>query len=256
MLSPKMTHAIIRPPGPGFAEGITSADMEAPDLALAQEQHRHYVDALKSLGLEVKELAADSAYPDGCFVEDVAVLTPEFRVLTHPGAPSRRAEVDSMAPVLEAIGPLDRIEAPGTMDGGDVLLVGREFFVGISKRTNQEGFSQFERIATEHGYQCHALPVTLELHLKCCVTALGDQTLVVTSEFVDQPALAAYQKILVEDSERYAANMLWIRGRAIMPKGYPRTRDKVKALGFELIELDMSEFRKMQGALTCLSLRY
>jgi dimethylargininase len=219
-------------------------------------QHSAYVNTLRVLGLTVVELEALPGYPDAYFVEDVAVVVPEVAVITRPGTAARLGEEASMAPVLAQYRPLARIEAPGTLDGGDVLLVGNRCFVGVSERTNEAGADQLAQILAKYGYECTAVPVAAGLHFKSSVNWVGEKTLLVTADFAGRPELDGYEKIVVPEGEETAANVLWVNGRLLIAQGYPQTKQKLLDWGADIIELDTSEAAKMDGGLTCMSLRF
>jgi dimethylargininase len=183
-------------------------------------------------------------------------MIPDAAVIARPGHPDRDGEQVSMAAVLGSRRPLERIEAPGTLDGGDVLQVGSHFLIGISDRTNEEGARQLGRLVEARGGTWAAVPVDEGLHFKSSVNALDDRTLLVTAEFADRPELADFERVLVPAGEEYAANSLLINGTVLLPGGYPRTRDLLQDKDLPVHELDTSEFRKMDGGLTCLSLRW
>lgn len=248
-------HAITRRPGPDYAQGLTTSTLPAPDLNLALAQHQAYVDCLQSLGLSVDVLPPAPGFPDACFVEDTAVITREVAVISRPGAPSRRDEILSMEPVLTKHRALARIEAPGTLDGGDILQVDRRFFIGVSDRTNEAGATQLAAILERHGYCSVLIPVAAGLHLKSSLNYIGANTMLVTADFADHPAIADFERIVCPKGEEYAANTLLVNGALIMPSGYPRTTALMEHLGLPIIELDTSEYRTMDGGLTCLSLR-
>lgn len=249
------SHAITRVPGPDYPQGLTTSTLPAPDLDLALAQHEAYVRRLESLGLTVETLPAAPGFPDACFVEDTAVVVREVAVVSRPGAPSRRGETESMVEPLSAHRPLVRIEAPGTLDGGDILQVGRSFFIGVSDRTNEEGARQLAAILGAHGYESRVIPVAAGLHLKSSLNFVGRDTMLVTADFAGHPAIEGYRQIVCPGGEEYAANTLLVNGTLIMPSGYARTRSLLEALGLPIVELDTSEYRKMDGGLTCLSLR-
>jgi len=251
------SHAIVRPPSPSCVDGITTAGLGTPDPALALAQHAAYVDALRSCGLHIVELPSEPALPDATFVEDCAVLTRRCAVVTRPGADSRREEAALIAPVLaEHFGVVERIEAPGTLDGGDVMQVGDHFHIGRSARTDADGAAQLVAILERHGFSGSTVPMREMLHLKTGVNSLEEHRFLVTGEFVDAPAFAHGERIEVPPEEAYAANSLWINGTVLVPAGFPRTRGRIEALGLPVIELDVSEFRKLDGGLSCLSLRW
>lgn len=250
------TRAICRRPGVDFALGLTTAKLGEPDFETMLAQHGDYVEALRSLGLEVEVLEALAGFPDAHFVEDVAIVTPEVAVVTRPGAMARRGEEDAMAPVLGRYRPIVRIEAPGTLEGGDVLIVERDVLVGLSERTNAEGAAQLSRILTPFGYTIIPVPVARGLHFKSSVNGLGGSALLVSEEFANRKELASYRRIVVAPEEAHAANTLWVNGTLITPRGFPKTRAQLGALNMPVVELDTSEARKMDGGLTCMSLRF
>jgi dimethylargininase len=236
--------------------GITSAQLRAPDYALLCKQHEAYIQSLRSLGLEVIALEALSNYPDAYFVEDVAVVTPEVAVITNPGAAPRKGEEEQIEPVLKKYRQLERIRPPGTLEGGDVLMAGSHFVIGISERTNREGANQLGQILHKFGYSWSTIGVKAGLHLKSSVNYVGKNTLLITEDLADQDAFSDYEKIVLERGEEYAGNTLLINDHLIMPKGFPKTKKKLLAVGYEIIELDVSEVQKMDGGLTCMSLRF
>ncbi len=250
------THAIVRRPGENFVQGLTTSHLGRPSYELMLKQHDEYIRTLRSLGLEVIVLDAHPDYPDAYFVEDTAVVTPDVAVITNPGAASRQGEEDTIEPVLARYRNTLRIQAPGTLDGGDVLKMGTHFFVGISERTNREGAEQLGHFLEETGNTWTGIPVDAGLHLKSSVSYVGQNTLLVTEDFADLEEFKGYDKIVLDTSEEYAGNILLINDCLIMPKGFPDTRKKLEVLSLEVIELDVSEARKMDGGLTCMSLRF
>ncbi len=250
------THAITRCPSSEMVDGITTANLGKPDFHLALKQHEAYCDALMSLGLTVTTLDAQPDYPDGCFVEDTAVVCDEVAVIASLGAPSRRGEQASIEPVLKEFKPLERVTPPARFEGGDVLLVGKTFYIGLSERTNLAGAEALGAAVARFGYDWKALECGPSLHFKTDVNHIGDELLLVSPFFEDAPELASFTRIVVEDDEAYARNCLYINGTIIVPAGFPKTLAKLEALGVPLILLDVSEFRKLDGGLTCLSLRF
>ncbi len=248
--------AITRKPGKNFADGLTTSSLGAPDYELILTQHAAYIDTLQSIGLEVIVLEEECDYPDAHFVEDTAVVTPHVAVIARPGASARQGEEDSIAPVLARYRNTERIVAPGTLDGGDVLMVGNHFFIGISERTNKDGAAQLGKFLEKYGNTWDTIPVGAGLHLKSSINYIGNNTLLVTEEFAKEKLFKKFDKIILEDNEAYSANTLWINDHLITPAGFPATRSKLDAAGMKIIELDMSEVRKMDGGLTCLSLRF
>jgi dimethylargininase len=256
----RFSRAIVRPPGASFAEGLTTAGLGPPDLGLALEQHGAYREALRRSGLEVIELPPDDRHPDSTFVEDTAVLAPRGAILARPGAASRRGEVPAVRAALLPFFPLPAsIHAPGTVDGGDVCEAGDVFFVGLSERTNEAGARQLSAWLESHGCEVRLVDIRGAaglLHLKSGIAALGDRRLAVTEALVERPEFFAFGKVTVSRGEEYAANCLLINHTLIAPARFPRFSAALRALGYPLIELDMSEFRKMDGGLSCLSLRF
>jgi dimethylargininase len=251
----KITHAITRLPGSDFAQGITTADLGSPDYDLMLRQHQAYVQTLKSLDIRVVTLEPLLGYPDAYFVEDVAVILPEAAVITRPGAASRRDEIKSIEPALSPFRPLVRIEEPGTLDGGDILVADDHWFIGISERTNQNGAEQLGHILNEYGFQWTAVQVQAGLHLKSSLNYVGKKTMLVSQPFADHEALRNYRLIVIDQTEEYACNTLWVNDHLITPAGFPKVHAQLETLGYPIIELDVSECQKMDGGLTCMSLR-
>jgi dimethylargininase len=269
------TRAIVRPPAPNFAQGLTTADLSTPDYQRALKQHEDYCAALERCGLTLITLAADSHYPDSTFVEDTAVLTKRCAVLTLPGAPSRAGEVSGIADVLADFYPsIFSIEPPGTLDGGDVCEAGNHFFIGISERTNEAGARQLAGLLAPLGYtssfvdiradEMQSVPGALAtglisegiLHLKSGLSYLGDNRLAVIDALADRNEFSKYDLIRVSDDERYAANCIRVNDHLLVPSGYPGLERKLRDLGYSTIALEMTEFQKMDGGLSCLSLRF
>jgi dimethylargininase len=255
-LSSTFTHAVCRRPGPDLGRGLTTSDLGTPAFALACRQFDRYVAALRECGLDVTVLEAAEGFPDAHFVEDTAVVTPEVAIITLPGASARQGEQDLMAGALAAHRPLKYIQPPGTLDGGDVLMIGPHFLVGMSDRTNAEGARQLGEALESCGHTWQAVPVGAGLHFKSSVNLVDPTTLLVTESFAGRKELSQYQQVIVPAGEEYAANTLLINGRLIIPSGYPETRARLEPLNLPITELDTSEFRKMDGGLTCLSLRF
>ena len=249
-------YAITRKPGDNFADGLTQAELGPPSYEGITEQHRAYVNTLKQRGLTVTVLEPLGEYPDAYFVEDPVIVTPDVAVITIPGAPSRQGEQDSLVPPLEPFRELAHIQPPGTVDGGDVLMVNNHFFIGVSARTNTNGAEQLGRILHKFGYTWATVTVTDGLHLKSDVNYIGDRTLLISKRYAHVEPFRDFNKIIVADEESYAANSLWLNDCLLMPKGFPQTKDQVSRTRRDIIELEVSEVRKMDGGLTCLSLRF
>jgi dimethylargininase len=261
------TRAIVRPPAPNFAEGLTTAALGKPDYELALRQHGAYCAALERCGLRLFRLEADPNFPDSTFVEDVAVLTEHCAILTRPGALSRRGEVASMRPVVRNLfASVQEIQSPGTLDGGDVCQADDHFFIGVSARTNESGAAQLAEILQSLGYgstcvDMESVPGAVAtgslLHLKSGLAYLGDNRLVITHALSDRPEFAGYEPIHVNADEQYGANSVRvINDYVLVAAGNPQLEKELRGLGYQIIALDMSEFQKMDGGLSCLSLRF
>ena len=248
------TVAIVREVGPALARcELSFVPREPIDIALAQRQHAGYCAALRALGCEVLELAALEAYPDSVFVEDTALVFDELAVLTRPGAESRRGEVESVGNALSAFRVLARIAGEGTIDGGDVLRIGREVYVGRSARSNDEGIRQLRALLAPHGYKVHALPTRDCLHLKSAVTRVDEQTVLVQPRWLDPAPFAHLRCIEVDAGEEHAANALLAGSGLIYPDCFPRTRERLERAGIAVTAVDVSELQKAEGAVTCCS---
>jgi dimethylargininase len=254
------TKAIVRRPGRSFAQGLTSARLGPPSLEKALQQHEAYCQALKLCGLEVTRLEADERHPDSTFVEDVAVLTPRGAILTRPGAPSRQGEVAGIRQALAAhFKTLRAIVAPGTLDGGDVCQAEDRYFIGVSERTNEEGARQLAALLRKDGFTATLVDIRKTegiLHLKSGIAWLGEDRLAVIGALSGREALEGYEAVPVAAGEQYAANCVRVNDRIIVAAGYPKFLAALKAREYAVLALDVSEFRKMDGGLSCLSLRF
>ncbi len=249
--------AIVRKPCKHIVNGLTSANLGKPDYQLATRQHKKYIEALKECGLHVTILDANENFPDSTFVEDTAILTPYCAVITNPGAPSRKGEVTEIGQVLKNhYTNLEYIKAPGTLEAGDVMMVGKHFYIGLSERTNRNGANQLISILEKYGLTGSALNVGNVLHLKSAVSYLENNNLLSAANFFNKQEFQKFNLIPVNDNESYAANSLWINDKVLVPYGFPKTKDKIKKAGYAIIEVDVSEFRKLDGGLSCLSLRF
>ncbi|MFC1829892.1 dimethylarginine dimethylaminohydrolase family protein [Thermodesulfobacteriota bacterium] len=256
MSSTMFTHAVVRKPGEDFASGITTSRTGKPTYELLLKQHEAYIKTLETLGLEVIILDVLPGYPDAYFVEDTAVVTPDVAVITNPGAETRKGEEEEIETVLSKYRKTVRINPPGTLDGGDVLMAGNHFFIGISERTNTEGAVQLGHILEAYGNTWAAVHVESGLHLKSSVNCIGKNRLLVTENFAHLDELSGYDKIILKPSEAYAGNTLWVNNCLITPGGFPDTKKKLEKIGCDIVELEVSEVRKMDGGLTCLSIRF
>jgi dimethylargininase len=249
--------AIVRIPCPSIIDGLTTATLGKPDYIKALEQHKAYTEALRKCGLKIKVLEEDDLHPDSTFIEDVALCTSEFAVITNPGAESRHGEIQGIRDVLQQFyGNIEAINSPGTLEAGDVLMADNHFFIGISSRTNLSGSEQLVKILEKYGMTGSAIPLKEMLHLKSGASYLENNNLLVSGELKDCRDLQRFNRIIVEPGESYAANSLWINGTVLVPAGFPETGKKIGDAGYSTIVLDVSEFRKVDGGLSCLSLRF
>ena len=224
------------------------------DVALASRQHRLYEEALAALGCRVEALPADPELADSVFVEDASVVLDEVAVITRPGAESRRPETAPIARALAPYRPLVSIVPPGTLDGGDVLRIGRTLYVGLSGRSNGAAIDQLSRALAPHGYAVRGVAVRGCLHLKSAVTAVDDDTVLVNPAWVDAAVFTGTHPIEIDPRERGAANVLRVGERVIYPASFPATRRRLAAAGVDVVEVDVSELQKAEGAVTCCSL--
>lgn len=237
--------------------GLSSAGLGPPDPELALIQHAGYVRALEACGLEVTVLEADDDYPDSTFVEDAALLTRSCAIITQPGAPSRRGETDSIREVLpEFYTEIEEIRAPGTVEGGDIMMVGDHFYIGLSARTNLEGARQLIDHLTRHGLSGSTVSFGELLHLKTGIAYLENDTIAATGEYLEIEEFRKFTRIEIDADEAYAANCLWLNGTVLVAAGFPKAAGKIVASGYEIIAVEVSEFRKLDGGLSCLSLRF
>ena len=259
-MSHRFTRAIVRLPGGELADGLTRVDLGRADVALALAQHAAYRDALRACGLDVTVLPADPAHPDGTFVEDTAIVVAEGAIVARPGAASRRGEVAAVATALRAYFPRPaRIDAPGTVDGGDICEAGRHVFIGLSHRTNDEGARQLAAWLASHGYTSSTVDVRgldTILHLKSGLSCLAGERLLLIPELADHPAFAGHERLVVDADEAYAANAVQVNDRVLVAAGHPKLVATLRAQGYAPFELGMSEFAKLDGGLSCLSLRF
>jgi len=224
------------------------------DVDVARAQHAAYERALADAGYRVERLPADDDVPDAVFVEDIALVFAELAIVTRPGAASRRAEIPAVADALRRYRPVAAIEAPGTVDGGDVLTIGKRVFVGASTRTNADGIAQLRRLLAPHGYAVHDVVVRGCLHLKSAVTAAADDVLVVNPAWIPADAFAGFEQIAIDPHEPMAANVVRLADRLIVASAFARTADRLAARGFDLVRVDASELAKAEGAVTCCSI--
>lgn len=233
---------------------LTHLDRRTVDVERAAEQHRAYERCLESLGCRVVRAAPVPACPDSVFIEDTAVILDGLAVITRPGAPSRRAETRGVAELLGNHLPLRELEEPATLDGGDVLPIGRRLFVGMSARTNEAGVEQLASLAEPLGYRVTPVPISGCLHLKTAVTEVGDGVLLANPSWVNLGSFAELEVLTADPQEPFAANGLRIGTALVYPSAYPRTRELLKRQGLGVTTVDLSELAKAEGAVTCCSL--
>lgn len=253
----RFTKAIVRQPGKSLIHGVTSATLGTPNYALAVDQHQAYMHALKRCSVDVISLPANEAHPDSVFMEDVALLTDNVAIVSRPGAPSRLDEVRGMTHILEPhFENVESIVAPGTVEAGDIMMVGSHFYIGLSQRTNASGADQMISILERYGKTASTIKLEKVLHLKTGLAYLEHNNLVACGEFVHHPEFQKYNIIEIHESESYAANCIWVNDKVLIPQGYPQAKQSIQAAGYDIIELDVSEFKKLDGGLSCLSLRF
>lgn len=233
---------------------LTCLDRTRIDVARARVQHEQYRDALHRLGLDVVCLPEEPDLPDSVFVEDAAIVFDEVAVLTNPGAASRKPEVDSVARALRPFRPILRVTAPATLDGGDVLLVGRTIYVGLSSRSNQAAVEQMRVLVGPFGYTVAGVPVRDGLHLKTGVTRVADRTLLINPGMVSREHFPGVHFVEVDPSEPNAANALLVGDTIIFPAAFPRTRERLERFGWPLVTVDADELARAEGGVTCCSL--
>jgi dimethylargininase len=247
-----MRVALTRAISPAIARcELTHLARQPIDLELARTQHRAYEAALAAAGCRVEQLGAGADMPDSVFIEDAAIVFDEIAIITRPGAASRRVETAGVAAALGRYRPLHRIEAPGTMDGGDVLVAGRHVFVGRSSRTNDTAMADLRRAIAPYGYDVTPVDVHGCLHLKSAVTMAGDDRLLMNPAWVPAEPFDRFDRIDVDASEPAAANGLLVAGRVIYASAFPRTLERLVRRGVRTVVVETSELAKAEGALTC-----
>jgi dimethylargininase len=250
-------NVIVKKPCSSMTDGLSSADLGKPNFQLAIEQHESYIKTLKQCGVEVTVLEADENFPDSCFIEDVALLTKACAIITRPGAPSRRGEIIGLRETLEKFYEnVEQIEAPGTIEAGDIMMVGNHFYIGLSARTNEAGANQMINILNKYNLTGSVVKLEKVLHLKTGLAYLENNNLLVAGEFVHSPIFSSFNKITIDEKESYSANCIWLNGHVIVPEGYENTKKAIEELGYIVHVVDTSEFRKLDGGLSCLSLRF
>lgn len=253
-------NAIVRRPPHSFPLAYQGApDFAAPDYDLAIEQHDAYIAALEECGVKVTVLPAVEHLTKSVFVEDPVVVTPKGAVITNPGLAIRNPEKDEMLKCVREFFDDDHIayiDLPGTLEGGDVMMVEDHFYVGRSNRTNAMGVEQFIKILDGWGLKCEEVPLEEVLHLKTGMNYLDNNQMIVSGEFVERPDFDCYERLIVPEGEDYSANSLWVNGTVLVPAGYPKMLEAIQGLGYKTKVLDVSEYRKLNGGLSCMSVRF
>jgi dimethylargininase len=248
--------AIVRTPGKSLVDGLTTAKLGKPNYQKALRQHTDYIRALRECGLDVLVLPAMEDFPDSTFVEDVALLTSDCAIITRPGAASRRGETE---PIKETLSDwytnIEEVTGSGTVEAGDIMQVGSHFYIGLSKRTNSEGAHQVIEHLRKYGMTGSVIRLETVLHLKTGVAYLERNHLLACGEFLCKEEFKDFSILRIDEAESYAANCIWVNDHVLIPSGFPVTRKTIKSAGYQVKELDVSEFRKLDGGLSCLSLR-
>jgi dimethylargininase len=251
------SRALVRTPGRSLVDGLTTANLGKPKYHKALDQHAAYIDALKACGLEVTVLPLLEDFPDSCFIEDVALLTPHCAIITRPGAPSRMGEIKGMHEILsQYYDAIEQIQEPGTVEGGDILTVGSHSYIGLSARTNAEGARQMIDYLDRVGLSGSTIPLREILHLKTGIAYLEQNTLAACGEIHSRQEFSDFRILPIPEEESYAANCIWVNGTVLVPEGFPRTSEIIQQAGYAVLEVDVSEFQKLDGGLSCLSLRF
>ncbi len=252
------SHAICRTPSTSIIDGLRAVDTGTPNLDTFRQHHRDYVTALRSTGAEVIVLDPLDAFPDSVFVEDAALCLPKGAVLMRPGAPSRLGEAAAIAPAITAAyGDVRTITGPGFIEGGDILVTEREILVGKSARTDADGVAELRRIVSDWGYTLRELQTPPDiLHFKTDCSLLDEDTILSTRRLAASGCFEGYKVINTAEGEEACANAIRFNHLVLMPAGFPRTADTLDKAGYEIVEIGNSEAAKLDGGMSCLSLRF
>lgn len=254
------THCIIRKPGKSLVKGISNANLGIPNYELAVSQHEAYKSGLIKAGCQVIELPALEEFPDACFVEDTAVVNEKCAVISRPARKARRGEELHILPILENFyNPKDqifKIQSPGTLEGGDIMRIGSTYYIGLSDRTNEIGATQFADFMQKFGFDTCFIELHEMLHLKTGVNYLGNERIIVAGEFQNNPEFIHFDQILIPPEEAYSANSLRVNDVILIPQGFPAIKQELLHRNLPFIEIKVSEFQKLDGGLSCLSLRF
>ncbi len=249
-------NVIVRRPARSIVDGQTTVNLGKPNYDAALKQHDEYVEVMRTCGVKVKVLESDDRYPDSCFVEDPAVVTDKFAIITNPGVDSRNGEKDIIIEGLKDYFKSYEYITEGTLEGGDVMQIDNHFYVGLSKRTDEVGAKQFIRIVEKFGYTGEIVVLKEMFHLKSGVNFIGDNTLLVAGEFITDPRFDDFKKIIISEDEMYSANCIRVNDDLIIPANFPKTKGQLVDAGFNVKEVNMTEYQKIDGGLSCLSLRF
>lgn len=254
----RFSHAIVRAPCAAIVDGLRAIDTGAPDLATFGRHHDDYVAALRSTGAKVIELPALEEFPDSVFVEDTALCLPEFAVVMRPGAPSRLGEAAAMAPTLrQYYGEVAQISEGGHIEGGDILVTGREILVGLSARTDANGVRQLAGIVARFGHSMREVATPPDvLHFKTDCSLLDAETVLSTGRLAASGCFAGYRVLLTAPGEEACANAIRFNDLVLMPAGFPATAEKLAKAGYEVCPIGNGEAAKLDGGMSCLSLRF
>ncbi len=254
----RFTHAITRAPAASIVDGLRAIDTGTPDLGLMQQHHAHYIAALRSTGATVIELSPLTDYPDSVFVEDTALCLPEGAVVMRPGAPTRLGEAAEMAPTLRTLyAEVVEIAGPGTIEGGDILTTEREILVGRSARTDAKGIAELTRLVARWGHVVREVQTPPGvLHFKTDCSLLDADTILSTPRLAASGCFANYRVIHTAEGEDACANAIRFNDIVLMPAGFPRTAERLRAHGYDVVEIGNSECAKLDGGMSCLSLRF
>lgn len=257
-LSYRFHNAIVRPPGLSVTRGLRAVDRGTPEMSVYLAEHADYVLALENAGLTVHSLKPLEAYPDSVFVEDTALCLPEGIIILQPGAPSRRGEADEMARDCKQLSySLVRLQGPGTIDGGDILVTDREILVGASDRTDQNGFDELAAVVLKWGYEVQLVQTPAEvLHFKSDCSVLGPDTILATSRLADANCFKHYNVLKVPAGEEPAANSIRVNDAVLVPDGHPETAGMLSAAGFNVVQVPATQAALLDGGLSCQSLRF
>jgi len=248
------TFAIVRDVPESFNRCVSNSNtFDDIDTERAKWQHQQYCNTLSLLGINLIRLDTDDSLPDCCFTEDTVVIVDDLAIITSPGIKSRVAETIALEKTLSLYKNIIRINQPGTIEGGDVLIIERTLYIGISSRTNTEGIRQIAAILEPRGYWIVPVEIRNTLHLKSVCSYLGNGRIILAEGYFDLNIFSGFEKIIVPKEEAYSANCLYVNKRILIPKGFPETKELLEEKGLHVVELEMSEFRKADGALTCLS---